>query len=336
MEGGGRGAGSGCSVKVAEKKDGGGAGGGANNPPTVKKRNPTPGGSSGGSSSKRLARAPKSDVVIPPEPDDQPRPDDRIEEGTNEEAEEEEEQEAVEIAEEHPLDLLMQQGVSKEMSQKALDNANGDIDRAVMLIIRERELAAEEKLMAAAMEESLREAEEDAAKRDAEETEKKTANPLEFFKGSSFLANLGDDLPGLLLRKGSGSKDDLVSMLEFERQCKRWFRNVSREVERRFASIAAELVANLKTSEEGTGNEEDEDRGADTAYTGRGRGASGAGPGPGDKGGEGIELIHSMLVGHLMALKDAVLSFPKGAGGVPDVFSPNGDAVPEQIDLTDD
>jgi hypothetical protein len=210
----------------------------------------------------------------------------------------------------------------------------------------------------AAMEESLKEAEEEAVKRGAAETEEKTTNPAKYFAGSSFLNNLGEELTGLLLREGSECKDDLVAMLEFERQCKRWYRNVSREVEGRFASIAAELVANLNGGGGGGEGEEAGGGGGGAEASGGGgggesnsNGASGGGSG-GRSGGEGnsngasgggsgdggggMELIHSMLVGHLIALKDAVLSFPDGAGGIPEVFSPSKDAAPEEIDLTDD
>ena len=59
--------------------------------------------------------------------------------------------------------------------------------------------------MAKVMEESLREAEEKAAKRDAEDSEKKRDAPAAFFKGSSFLENLGEGVASLLLGEGSAA-----------------------------------------------------------------------------------------------------------------------------------
>ena len=241
---------------------------------------------------------------------------------------------AVEI-DDDPVDLLVAQGVTEEVAKRALERANGDLDQAVMLVVELRQLETEEKEMAKVMEESLREAEEEAAKRDAEDSEKKRDAPAAFFKGSSFLENLGEGVASLLLGEGSAAKDDVIAMLEFERKCMRWYRSRSREVGEKFAAIAAELVANSGTRAGRltpgltTGIETGE------LTAGRGRGGGGD---PGRPGGfDGIELVHSMLVAHLMDLQEAVLTMPEGdGGGIPDIFSPGKDAAPEEIDLTVD
>ena len=151
-----------------------------------------------------------------------------------------------EIDEDDPVAMLIAQGVSEEMAKGALARSNGDLDAAVMLVIQWRELEKEEKEMAKVMQESLREAEEEAAKREAEESEKKTTSPAEFFEGSAFLEHLGEDVAEVLLRDDSPAKADVIATLEFERKCKRWYRNSAREVDEKFAAVAAEIVARVE------------------------------------------------------------------------------------------
>jgi NACalpha-BTF3-like transcription factor len=122
----------------------------------VKKRKQ---GSSDSAGGKKPAPAPRSALWDAPKEAGEEDKDAEEEEEEEEEAEEEEAQEeedtieldddAVEFLDDDPVELLMQQGISREQSQKALATAKGDVDVAVMVIIREKELAAEEKLMAA-------------------------------------------------------------------------------------------------------------------------------------------------------------------------------------------
>ena len=236
-----------------------------------------------------------------------------------------------EIDEDDPVALLIAQGVSEEMAKGALERSNGDLDAAVMLVIQQRELEKEEKEMAKVMEESLREAEQEAAKREAEESEKKTASPAEFFKGSSFLEHLGEDVAELLLREDSAAKADVIATLEFERKCKRWYRNSAREVDEKFAAVAAEIGARVeeKRAEPAPGTEPAVSGAAPREGEGGGGGARGGGDTV-----PGLGMAHSVLVAHLAELQEAVLAMPEKSGGVPDVFSPRKDRPPEAIDLT--
>ena len=237
-----------------------------------------------------------------------------------------------EIDEDDPVAMLIAQGVSEEMAKGALARSNGDLDAAVMLVIQWRELEKEEKEMAKVMQESLREAEEEAEKREAEESEKKTTSPAEFFEGSAFLEHLGEDVAEVLLRDDSPAKADVIATLEFERKCKRWYRNSAREVDEKFAAVAAEIVARVeveKRAEPAAGAEP----GVSGAAAREGEGGGGGAWGGGDTI-PGVGIAHSVLVAHLTELQEAVLAMPEKSGGVPDVFSPRKDRPPEAIDLT--
>lgn len=206
-----------------------------------------------------------------------------------------------------PVELLVAQGVSEEVARRALENADGDVDEAVMEVIRLRELEEEERDMAKGMEESLREAEEEATKREAELAEKKRTAPAEYFAGSSFLSHLGVDASERLLREESSSRDDVMQLLDFERQCKKWYRGNGKEVDSKFAAIAAEIVANLPH--------------VDAAK---------------EESGE-TDMLHSLIVAHLMTLREAVLAHvPEKSGSVPEIFSPTKTADEiEEVDLCD-
>lgn len=237
-----------------------------------------------------------------------------------------------EIDEDDPVAMLIAQGVSEEMAKGALARSNGDLDAAVMLVIQWRELEKEEKEMAKVMQESLREAEEEAAKREAEESEKKTTSPAEFFEGSAFLEHLGEDVAEVLLRDDSPAKADVIATLEFERKCKRWYRNSAREVDEKFAAVAAEIVARVeveKRAEPAAGTEP----GVSGAAAREGEGGGGGAWGGGDTS-PGVGMAHSVLVAHLTELQEAVLAMPEKSGGVPDVFSPRKDRPSDAIDLT--
>lgn len=237
-----------------------------------------------------------------------------------------------EIDEDDPVAMLIAQGVSEEMAKGALARTNGDLDAAVMLVIQWRELEKEEKEMAKVMQESLREAEEEAAKREAEESEKKTTSPAEFFEGSAFLEHLGEDVAEVLLRDDSPAKADVIATLEFERKCKRWYRNSAREVDEKFAAVAAEIVARVeveKRAEPAAGTEP----GVSGAAAREGEGGGGGAWGGGDTI-PGVGMAHSVLVAHLTELQEAVLAMPEKSGGVPDVFSPRKDRLSDAIDLT--
>lgn len=237
-----------------------------------------------------------------------------------------------EIDEDDPVAMLIAQGVSEEMAKGALARSNGDLDAAVMLVIQWRELEKEEKEMAKVMQESLREAEEEAAKREAEESEKKTTSPAEFFEGSAFLEHLGEDVAEVLLRDDSPAKADVIATLEFERKCKRWYRNSAREVDEKFAAVAAEIVARVeveKRAEPAAGTEP----GVSGAAAREGEGGGGGAWGGGDTV-PGVGMAHSVLVAHLTELQEAVLAMPEKSGGVPDVFSPRKDRPSDAIDLT--
>ena len=237
-----------------------------------------------------------------------------------------------EIDEDDPMAVLIAQGVSEELAKDALARSNGDLDAAVMLVIQRRELEKEEQEMAKVMEESLREAEEVAAKREAEECEKKTTSPAEFFEGSAFLEHLGKDVARVLLREDSSAKADVIATLEFERKCKRWYRNSAREVDEKFAAVAAEIAARVETEKRAdlpAGTEPGVCGTAARGGDGGGGGARGGGDTNPDAG-----VAHSVLVAHLMELQEAVLAMPEKSGGVPEVFSPRKDRPPDAIDLT--
>ena len=237
-----------------------------------------------------------------------------------------------EIDEDDPMAVLIAQGVSEELAKDALARSNGDLDAAVMLVIQRRELEKEEQEMAKVMEESLREAEEVAAKREAEECEKKTTSPAEFFEGSAFLEHLGKDVAQVLLREDSPAKADVIATLEFERKCKRWYRNSAREVDEKFAAVAAEIAARVETEKRAdlpAGTEPGVCGTAARGGDGGGGGARGGGDTNPDAG-----VAHSVLVAHLMELQEAVLAMPEKSGGVPEVFSPRKDRPPDAIDLT--
>ena len=237
-----------------------------------------------------------------------------------------------EIDEDDPMAVLIAQGVSEELAKDALARSNGDLDAAVMLVIQRRELEKEEQEMAKVMEESLREAEEVAAKREAEECEKKTTSPGEFFEGSAFLEHLGKDVAQVLLREDSPAKADVIATLEFERKCKRWYRNSAREVDEKFAAVAAEIAARVETEKRAdlpAGTEPGVCGTAARGGDGGGGGARGGGDTNPDAG-----VAHSVLVAHLMELQEAVLAMPEKSGGVPEVFSPRKDRPPDAIDLT--
>lgn len=247
----------------------------------------------------------------------------------------------VEIDEDDPVAVLTAQGVSESMAKSALERANGDLNAAVLIVVNQRVLEKEEKEMAKVMEDSLREAEEESAKRDTEEAKKKATSPVEFFKGSAFLDALGD-VGTALLRDDCPAKAHVIETLEFESDCKKWYKNSQREVDEKFAAVAAEIVASVDV-EAGDGVEASDPAGkkhkTDTlgAEGAERRGALGGGGEGGGGGGAVISLekAHSMLVAHLMELKEAVLAMPAGqSGSVPDVFSPSKGRKPDEIDLT--
>jgi NACalpha-BTF3-like transcription factor len=272
---------------------------------------------------------PKTDDV---HDDAEDQEEDAEEEVSHDEEDHDETDDGEEIDEDDPVAMLIAQGVSEEMAKGALARSNGDLDAAVMLVIQWRELEKEEKEMAKVMQESLREAEEEAAKREAEESEKKTTSPAEFFEGSAFLEHLGEDVAEVLLREDSPAKADVIATLEFERKCKRWYRNSAREVDEKFAAVAAEIVARVeveKRAEPAAGTEP----GVSGAAAREGEGGGGGAWGGGDTI-PGVGMAHSVLVAHLTELQEAVLAMPEKSGGVPDVFSPRKDRPPDAIDLT--
>lgn len=272
---------------------------------------------------------PKTDDV---HDDAEDQEEDAEDEVSHDEEDHDETDDGEEIDEDDPVAMLIAQGVSEEMAKGALARSNGDLDAAVMLVIQWRELEKEEKEMAKVMQESLREAEEEAAKREAEESEKKTTSPAEFFEGSAFLEHLGEDVAEVLLREDSPAKADVIATLEFERKCKRWYRNSAREVDEKFAAVAAEIVARVeveKRAEPAAGAEP----GVSGAAAREGEGGGGGAWGGGDTI-PGVGMAHSVLVAHLTELQEAVLAMPEKSGGVPDVFSPRKDRPPEAIDLT--
>jgi len=87
-----------------------------------------------------------------------------------------------------------------------LAKTNGDVDAALTLFFRQRDMDQENQNLAAAMQESLKENEEGAAKRDAEDADKKRSAPAQYFARSSFLANL-NELGGVLLEEGCASPE---------------------------------------------------------------------------------------------------------------------------------
>ena len=272
---------------------------------------------------------PKTDDV---HDDAEDQEEDAEEEVSHDEEDHDETDDGEEIDEDDPVAMLIAQGVSEEMAKGALARSNGDLDAAVMLVIQWRELEKEEKEMAKVMQESLREAEEEAAKREAEESEKKTTSPAEFFEGSAFLEHLGEDVAEVLLRDDSPAKADVIATLEFERKCKRWYRNSAREVDEKFAAVAAEIAARVETEKRAdlpAGTEPGVCGTAARGGDGGGGGARGGGDTNPDAG-----VAHSVLVAHLMELQEAVLAMPEKSGGVPEVFSPRKDRPPDAIDLT--
>ena len=272
---------------------------------------------------------PKTDDV---HDDAEDQEEDAEEEVSHDEEDHDETDDGEEIDEDDPVAMLIAQGVSEEMAKGALARSNGDLDAAVMLVIQWRELEKEEKEMAKVMQESLREAEEEAAKREAEESEKKTTSPAEFFEGSAFLEHLGEDVAEVLLREDSPAKADVIATLEFERKCKRWYRNSAREVDEKFAAVAAEIAARVETekrADPAAGTEPDVSGAAARESEGGGGGAGGGGDTI-----PGVGMAHSVLVAHLTELQEAVLAMPEKSGGVPDVFSPRKDRPPDAIDLT--
>ena len=272
---------------------------------------------------------PKTDDV---HDDAEDQEEDAEDEVSHDEEDHDETDDGEEIDEDDPVAMLIAQGVSEEMAKGALARSNGDLDAAVMLVIQWRELEKEEKEMAKVMQESLREAEEEAEKREAEESEKKTTSPAEFFEGSAFLEHLGEDVAEVLLREDSPAKADVIATLEFERKCKRWYRNSAREVDEKFAAVAAEIVARVeveKRAEPAAGAEP----GVSGAAAREGEGGGGGAWGGGDTI-PGVGMAHSVLVAHLTELQEAVLAMPEKSGGVPDVFSPRKDRPPDAIDLT--
>ena len=272
---------------------------------------------------------PKTDDV---HDDAEDQEEDAEDEVSHDEEDHDETDDGEEIDEDDPVAMLIAQGVSEEMAKGALARSNGDLDAAVMLVIQWRELEKEEKEMAKVMQESLREAEEEAAKREAEESEKKTTSPAEFFEGSAFLEHLGEDVAEVLLREDSPAKADVIATLEFERKCKRWYRNSAREVDEKFAAVAAEIVARVeveKRAEPAAGAEP----GVSGAAAREGEGGGGGAWGGGDTI-PGVGMAHSVLVAHLTELQEAVLAMPEKSGGVSDVFSPRKDRPPDAIDLT--
>jgi len=97
-------------------------------------------------------------------------------------------------------------------------------------------------------------------------------------------------------------------MLDLEKSCKVWYRACRREVNGKFAAIAAELVARRAESNSSGGGSRNV-----------------------------MEPVHTMLKVHLEMLRTAVFEMPQGTGGgVPGLFSPSVDAAIEHIDLTQD
>jgi len=146
------------------------------------------------------------------------------------------------------------------------------------------------------------------------------------------LEHLGEDVAEVLLREDSPAKADVIATLEFERKCKRWYRNSAREVDEKFAAVAAEIVARVeveKRAEPAAGAEP----GVSGAAAREGEGGGGGAWGGGDTI-PGVGMAHSVLVAHLTELQEAVLAMPEKSGGVPDVFSPRKDRPPDAIDLT--
>lgn len=251
----------------------------------------------------------------------------------------------VEIDEDDPVAVLTAQGVPESVAKNALARTNGDLDAAVMWVVHQRVLEKEEKEMAKVMEESLREAETQAWKRDEEEARSKTEAPTEFFAGSAFLVALGE-LGTALLRDYCPAKADVIETLEFEKKCRKWYRNSVCEVDEKFAAVGGEIVASCGGAAGGFAK--------DRARNKQARGAGETGPESGakqetsagetdtDSGGGGggagavsMKKAHAMLLVHLKALKNAVLAMPHGpSGSVPDVFSPSKDKRAEEIDLT--
>jgi Leucine-rich repeat (LRR) protein len=97
-------------------------------------------------------------------------------------------------------------GIPDGRARELLAKNNGDVDAAITLIFRQRDMDQENQNLAAAMQESLKENEEGAAKRDAEDADKKRSAPAQYFAGSSFLANL-NEVAGMLLEEGCASPE---------------------------------------------------------------------------------------------------------------------------------
>ena len=182
------------------------------------KRKSTGGSSSIGSSKKPappLAQPPLPPGPLPVEPGPELEPLDPFEEEEETEAAEEKEAEgdpaggAAELDEDDPAFKVLQLescGITDGRACELLAKTNGDVDAAIMLIFRQRDMEQENLNLAAAMEESLKENEQGAAKRDAEDVDKKRSAPAQYFARSSFLANL-NELAGVLLEEGCASPE---------------------------------------------------------------------------------------------------------------------------------
>ena len=145
------------------------------------------------------------------------------------------------------------------------------------------------------------------------------------------MEHLGEDVAEVLLRDDSPAKADVIATLEFERKCKRWYRNSAREVDEKFAAVAAEIVARVEVEKRAEPAAGDRARRFPRGGA-RGRGERGGAWGGGDTI-PGVGMAHSVLVAHLTELQEAVLAMPEKSG-VPDVFSPRKDRLSDAIDLT--
>ena len=189
---------------------------------------------------------PEKHRKLPDTADDAEEPAEEAE--VEEEDEEEEEEGEIEIDEdEDPVELLKAQGVSEDVAKRMLENAEGDVDAAVMLIVEHQELEKEEKDLAKVMEESLQEAEAESEKKRELDEERKKTSPAEFFLGCSFLEHLGEDVSTALL--SSDAKDDVIAILDLERKCRQWYRARSGDIAEYFSRIAVKAVANVEFEE---------------------------------------------------------------------------------------
>ena len=251
---------------------------------------------------------PEKHRKLPDTADDAEEPAEEAE--VEEEDEEDEEEGEIEIDEdEDPVELLKAQGVSEDVAKRMLENAEGDVDAAVMLIVEHQELEKEEKDLAKVMEESLQEAEAESEKKRELDEERKKTSPAEFFLGCSFLEHLGEDVSTELL--SSDAKDDVIAILDLERKCRQWYRARSGDIAEYFSRIAVKAVANVEFEETDVSGEQ------------------------GNIKASSMETVHSLLVAHLSDLQDAVLTMPNTPGTVPDIFSPiDVELCVETVDLT--